>query len=78
MKRYKSESGHMMMLLITLLAGIGLIILASAVAQANPILAWIGGIGAALLFIVQFGMVHAEFGKIYARIEQLEKKQDQE
>jgi hypothetical protein len=69
-----SENGHITLLFITLLTSLALIILAIAFARSNPTLAYIGGIGAALLFIIHFTLVHSEFGKIYARIQALENK----
>jgi hypothetical protein len=70
----KTQTGHIALLLITLLAGAALILLALAFAFTNPTLAWLGGIGAAVLFSVQFLLIHNEFGKLYARIEKLESK----
>ena len=69
-----SDTGHISLFFITFLTGIALIILALALVRSNPTLAYIGGIGAALLFITHFTLVHTEFGKIYDRIQALEKE----
>lgn len=70
----QSETGHTSLLFVTLLASVTLILLALAIANSNPTLAWLGGVGAAVLFTIQFLLIHSEFGKLYARIEALESK----
>ena len=73
-KRLSSEEGHLNILTATVLAAIGLIVLTLGAVGGYSTLAWIGGITAAVLLVAQFFMVHAEFGSLWARIEELEKK----
>jgi membrane protein YdbS with pleckstrin-like domain len=72
--RINKEAGHYGLSFITMFAAIGLIVLAYGAVESNPTMIWAGAIIAAVLFIVQFGLVHAEFGKFYGRIDTLERE----
>lgn len=71
-----SEAGHASLLIATLLAGIALIVLALGTVRSNPTLAWVGGIGAAVLFLVQAQVLHLEIRSLLQRIDQLEEEQE--
>lgn len=72
-RAFSSEAGHVGIGLATLLAAFGLIALTVGAAWSNATMAWIGGIGAALLLLVQFQLFHLEIQRLWARIEKLEK-----
>ena len=74
LKRLSSEEGHVNILGATLLAAIGVIVLAWGAVGANSTFVWIGAIVAAIMLLVQFFMVHSELGSLWARIEELEKQ----
>lgn len=73
-KRISSEEGHVNILGATLLAAIGVIVLAWGAVGANSTLVWIGAIVAAVMIVAQYVMVHAEIGSLWVRIDQLAKK----
>ncbi|VAW40457.1 hypothetical protein MNBD_CHLOROFLEXI01-140 [hydrothermal vent metagenome] len=73
-KQRNSETGHVNILVATLLAAIGVVVLAWGASSGNSILIWLGGIGTAVFLLGQFAMVHAELGKLWQRIDALEKK----
>ena len=73
-KRISSEEGHVNILVATLLAAIGVIVLAWGAVGANSTFIWIGGIVAAVMVVAQFVMVHAEIGSLWAKIDELQKK----
>lgn len=73
-KRFSSEEGHVNILVATLLAAIGVIILAWGAVGSNSTYVWVGAIVAAVMLIAQFFFVHAEIGKLWAHIDAIEKK----
>ena len=73
-KRLSSEEGHVSILGATLLAAIGVIVLAWGAVGGNSTFVWIGAIVAAVMLVAQFFFVHAEIGSLWAHIEALEKK----
>lgn len=73
-KRFSSEEGHFDILGATLLAAIGVIVLAWGAVGGNSTLVWIGAVVAAVTLVVQFFFVHAEIGRLWAHIDALEKK----
>lgn len=73
-KRISSEEGHVNILGATLLAAIGIIVLAWGAVGANSTFVWIGAIVAAVMLVAQFVLVHAEIGSLWAKIDALEKK----
>ena len=73
-KRISSEEGHANMLVATLLAAIGLIVLAWGAVGTNHTFIWIGAIVAAVTLVAQLIMVHAEIGSLWSKIDALEKK----
>lgn len=73
-KHISSEDGHVNILGATLLAAIGVIVLAWGAVGGNSTFVWIGAIVAAIMLVAQFVMVHSELGSLWARIEKLEKQ----
>jgi hypothetical protein len=73
MKGLWSEEGHINIGLATLLAGISIVILTWGAVNDDSTFTWIGGIGTAVFLLGQFMLVHAEFGKLWQRIDALEK-----
>jgi uncharacterized membrane protein len=74
LKHFSSEEGHVNILLATLLAAIGVVVLAWGAVGANSTFIWIGAIVAAVMLVAQFVMVHAEIGNLWKHIDTLEKK----
>jgi ABC-type bacteriocin/lantibiotic exporter with double-glycine peptidase domain len=73
-KRLSAEEGHINILGATLLAAMGVIVLAWGAVGANSTLVWIGAVVAAVMLLVQFFLVHAELGRLWARLNELEQK----
>lgn len=73
-KRISSEEGHVNILGATLLAAVGVIVLAWGAVGGNSTFVWIGAILAAIMLVAQFVLVHAEIGSLWAHIDKLEKK----
>lgn len=69
-----SEEGHVNIAVATFLAGIGIVILTWGAVNDNNTLTWVGGISTAVFLLGQFMLVHAEFGKLWQHIGDMEKK----
>ena len=69
-----SETGHVEILFSTVLASVLVVVMMLGLKNGNDTLAWVGGIGTALMLMAQFVFVHKEFGMLWAKIEELEKK----
>jgi isoprenylcysteine carboxyl methyltransferase (ICMT) family protein YpbQ len=72
--KISSETGHVDILFVTLFASILVVIMMIGLKNDNDIFAWVGGIGTALMLIVQFALVHNELGRLWAKIDELENK----
>ena len=70
--RHSSEAGHVQLGMAFFLTGVALLILALAIVQTNPTLAWIGGLGGAVFLLLQFLILHQEIGRLWQHIERLE------
>lgn len=73
-KHFSSEAGHANILGATILAAVGVVILAWGAVGSNSTFIWIGGIVAAVMLVAQFVLVHSEIATLWSHIDALEKK----